>query len=158
MIRGKAIPAQAYSRPESWSLRTDCLYPQGNIPATNFNINEKFQWQHRESNPQLSGLQRSASTNCASTPSVGMIPEDNHKQNNNKSGHDCRNCPTWNYITLTSPFLPVIYLFIYLFVHSFIQSLTATINTFLLTLNIPRGALWGPQRVFFCDPAVKYNN
>ena len=23
-----------------------------------------------------------------------------------------------------------------------------------LTLNIPRGVLWGPQRVIFCDPAV----
>ena len=25
---------------------------------------------------------------------------------------------------------------------------------FQLTLNIPRGVLWGPQRVIFCDPAV----
>ena len=24
----------------------------------------------------------------------------------------------------------------------------------MLTLNIPRGVLWEPQRVFFCDPAV----
>ena len=24
----------------------------------------------------------------------------------------------------------------------------------VLTLNIPRGVLWGPQRVIFCDPAV----
>ena len=24
----------------------------------------------------------------------------------------------------------------------------------LLTLNIPRGVLWGPQRVIFCDPTV----
>jgi len=29
--------------------------------------NEKFQWHFRESNPQPSGLQRSASTNCATT-------------------------------------------------------------------------------------------
>jgi len=24
----------------------------------------------------------------------------------------------------------------------------------VLTLNIPRGVLWGPKRVIFCDPAV----
>ena len=29
---------------------------------------------------------------------------------------------------------------------------TSTHNS--LTLNIPRGVLWGPQRVIFCDPAV----
>ena len=27
-----------------------------------------------------------------------------------------------------------------------------------LTLNIPRGVLWGPQRVIFCDPAVTISN
>ena len=30
-------------------------------------VNEKFQWHHRELNPQSSGLQHSASTNCAIT-------------------------------------------------------------------------------------------
>ena len=30
-------------------------------------VNEKFQWHHRESNPQPSGLWRSVSTNCVTT-------------------------------------------------------------------------------------------
>ena len=30
-------------------------------------VNEEFQWHHRESNPRPSGLERSASTNCASS-------------------------------------------------------------------------------------------
>jgi len=36
--------------------------PPRDIPVY---INEKFQWRHRESNPRLSGLYRSASTKCA---------------------------------------------------------------------------------------------
>lgn len=41
MTRGKSIPAQAYLGPATWGLRTDCLYPKGNIPDTNFNVNKK---------------------------------------------------------------------------------------------------------------------
>ena len=28
------------------------------------------------------------------------------------------------------------------------------LRLFVLTLNIPRGVLWWPQRVIFCDPAI----
>jgi len=33
-----------------------------------------------------------------------------------------------------------------------------TNQNYILTLNIPRGILWGPQRVIFCDPAVTISN
>jgi len=52
--------------------------------------------------------------------------------------------------------------YIYTYIHTYIACL-ACIRTVSnvkeevvahLSLNIPRGVLWGPQRVIFCDPAI----